>query len=690
MDNIPTGAIPVDQFESAAPSDTGTPPAGAIPVDQFESHEDAYGSTGQQVLTGVEGAAKGLLGPVATLGEKGLSSLGVEGLSPEEQEGRAQENPWVHGLSEAGGFGVGMLAGTGEAGLLAKAGEAVEGLTAAGEANTALRIARDTGDFAAIAKAKAAADAIPFAAKLGAGAAKAAAEMALLQTGDETSKYINDAPMSVGNTLAHIGLSAMLGGATGGIFSGLGVLGRKGIEAVPEGLTEFADRLKFRMSDTPAQEAAGKEVLNAFSSLETMQKDLSSNKVWADAAKVLKDPGKASVVQKSLKKALDNVLPAYEEAKEAITAGKPPADFVKSFDKYQKTVQSIMDDNGLPTTPIVGVGQVRDAMKQSSPWTKAADVLYNKALSQAGAGLIGGSVGSYLGEKTDLPGMGVVGALVGGSLASSVLPTILQPLLEKSIDSRAFRHAIEFAEAAVKGRKLVNDSAANLFKAGGMSAMRYAVPDDKKLDKLDKQVDTINQTPQTLVNTTKSLSHYMPAQGDQAMGTAGRAATYLNSIKPKSIQQNPLDTPIEPSKAEMAAYRKQLAIAESPLTIMNGIKDGSLSPQDVHTLQTVSPATYQQMTAAIQKELVDKVAKDENIPLEMRQSLSLFLGHPIDNVVTPAGIQATQSVYTPPQGANAQQTTSPKKAKGSAPLSKAPKAYQTPLQAAESDRADRN
>lgn len=242
----------------AAPSDPI-----AQSIDQ-EMKEEKFGTPGQQVLTGIEGAAKGFAGPIATWAEKGLSDIGVPGLTPEEQEARAEVNPWTHGLAEAGTFAGSLLTGTGEAALLSKAGEA------------ALPIAEAIGIGGKGAG---------MLGKIGSHVVRGAVENGLYQTGDEVSKWIND-PNSIESAIPQIGLAAAIGGGIGlggGAISEMwkskigpkvgGILnsvskrlgGIEGIEHTPideiaanTGM-ELAPEIRSAMSDDPlAREYAGK------------------------------------------------------------------------------------------------------------------------------------------------------------------------------------------------------------------------------------------------------------------------------------------------------------------------------------------------------------------------------------------------------------------------------------------------
>lgn len=187
--------VPPIQQTSQTP-ETSAQEAGFDP-DAFlhEAQQQKYGTPEQQVKAGIEGAAKGALGPLATFIEK--DTLGVK---PEDITGRAEANPWTHGLSEAAGMGAGMLLpGEGQLGVLTKVGELAQGATGLGKA----------------------AEASSYAYKVGSEAVKQAAEMAIMQSGDEVSKMILKEPnTSAQQSLADVGLAAALGGATGGVFAG--------------------------------------------------------------------------------------------------------------------------------------------------------------------------------------------------------------------------------------------------------------------------------------------------------------------------------------------------------------------------------------------------------------------------------------------------------------------------------------
>lgn len=761
--------------------------------DSMADDQDKYSTLPQQVKAGVEGAAQGVLGPLAPLIE--TQSMGVD---PKDIRGREEANPWTHGLSNAAGFGASMLTGVGEAALVDHAAQALTGGMTAG--------------------------------KVAQGAAKMAAEMGMLSAGDETTKYLLDAPTSAGSALANIGLSAALGGATGGALGGLGKLASKGLEAVPEGLSEFTDRLKYRMTganpgdalhnefsnvfdtvknlndevygeqglkseaisklaperndkmsdqmfkigddltskfadmdknteafpqrlvnkakddffqwkqvvDNPA--ATSKDLFDATNSLKqrlglyskferqlgplspeldfanaakelgsTVKAHLEDSKVWGDAANVQKQFNKAFSELKpfhdQVKKAFvsvsgkeEKILPETIESymKESRSKGKAllkdrVKGFVDAFDKYQNAAQDIVQRAGIENpVPPVGLGAIRESLEQQSPWAKAADHLYEKGMSQASARLAGGAAGAYAGEKSGIPGGGYAGLMLGGAAAGSIVPSILQKLMESKVSATAFNSAIKFSEAVIKGNKTISKAAEGIFKAGSQPSLHYSLPNAAKLDKLDKRIDEVNNNPSQLISNNKDLSHYMPNHAIENMSQAGRAAQYLASIKPKAIQNSPLDAKQEPSPMQMAQYRRQLSIAEQPLQIMQYIKDGSLQPKDVATLNSVSPALKDQMAKMMMNHVQTQMESGDAIPYATRQSLSLFLGSPLDSTMTPQGIQAAQMTHAPKQPPQPQQSGVSTKKGATSKLGKSNNSYRTAEQSAEADRGGRD
>lgn len=215
--NAPTQPVQLASNSSSTP-----PPAG---LDQFigpelqeQQLQDQYGTTGQQAIAGLEGVAKGVAGPVASFTEK---MLGVPG---KDILGREEANPITHGVAEGVGLAAPTLL-TGGASAEARAG--LEGASAAGEAlQTGARMTQghvigEAGNAVARGLGLGGQGA-SYISQVGEHAVSGAFQGALLQGSEEASKAITGDPdQGPESALAHIGLSAVLGGVFGGAAGAL-------------------------------------------------------------------------------------------------------------------------------------------------------------------------------------------------------------------------------------------------------------------------------------------------------------------------------------------------------------------------------------------------------------------------------------------------------------------------------------
>lgn len=819
------GTMPADQVEAAVASGKFSLPKGQAQVfnpegelgsvdaadlhkavqagykyatpDMLHQHErkQTYDTPAQQAIAGLEGFGQGVLGPLAPMAERAL------GVSPEAIKAREEFHPTTHTIGELAGFGAGMLTGTGEAALLEKAGVGAAKLVGEG------RIAQM--------------------------AAKMATEMAVMQAGDEVTKYVLDAPVSVGNSLADIGLSGLIGGVTGGALGGTALLASKAIEktGLSTGFQEFKGKLSSLMRGENPAEALHKEVDDALStfanandeiwgaqglkaqalqkampemsekivgqsnellaksveSLDKMAKEgvpdrylnklranidefktrisqpNASSSEYFDAAQDFKKTlqnyskgkwgeevlpayheaydfvnatkslgrevrvaledskvwGEVATTQKELNKAFSEVMPAIKDMKNKFTSkigGETAVDltkiegylnqvnksgsktlrqemaenFVNKFDKYQEAIDRIYSKAGIenPHTPI-GMAALKESLQKPSPYAKAAELFYKKGMAQAGAEGTGGLMGASLGHMTGIPGAGWAGAVIGGKVAEHVLPGILQPLMEKALNTAAYDKALSAATDAIKGQNMIVNGTKALFKAGAMTSAKYLLPDHPELKKLDKQVTQLSKNPGILMEHEHQAGYYLPGTAQESAKITATAVQYLNSLKPQPVKNSPLDSAKEPSQAQMAAYHRQLAIAEKPLVILSHIKNGTLQPQDIQTLKTISPSLYESMAQNITNELANSIDKGVTIPYTMRQSLSLFLGQPLDSTLTPQSIQNAQMTYKlaqqPPQGGK----PITKNHNNTSSLGKQNTSYMTPTQSSEYHRMQR-
>lgn len=270
--------------------------------------EQKYGTTGETLKAGAEGAAR-----AATFG----LSTGVEtalGVKPEDIRGREEENPVASTLGEvAGVVGSSFIPGVGAANLLEKAGAgAVKGLGLTGE--TVLS-------------------------KVGSQAVKGAVDNALFQSGNEVHKmFAQDPNQGAESVAAHIGLAGLLGG---GIGAGVGAVSPLWEQTAGKKINNILGLLKTRANGEAIPIAPELEGAIERSGLKTevpneLRSSLSENPTVLNDYQMLREsstqPGLE--VQKNLEKfkasASDNLLKAV---------GKTAADIpeeVSAFDAGSK------------------------------------------------------------------------------------------------------------------------------------------------------------------------------------------------------------------------------------------------------------------------------------------------------------------------------------------------------------------
>lgn len=243
-DTQEVGSLPANQVQEALAQ--GYEQATPEQVQKF-INEKKYGTPGQQLLTGVEGAAS-----AASFGL--IPGFG----SAEDIRGRREENPVAHGVGQVGGLAATAPLGEfGAAEILGRTGEAAAGLTGLGAeaaAGSAARAASEAGaGLEGINAAKETAlKGFNSAEKIGSSAVKGGTEAAFFQTGDEVSKMLTRDPNNpidsdaLETAAMNVGLAGLIGAPLSGSAKALenvfetSKLGRN----ISQGIEDFKSRLK--------------------------------------------------------------------------------------------------------------------------------------------------------------------------------------------------------------------------------------------------------------------------------------------------------------------------------------------------------------------------------------------------------------------------------------------------------------
>lgn len=212
----------------------------------------------------------------------------------------------------------------------------------------------------------------------------------------------------------------------------------------------------------------------------------------------------------------------------------------------------------------------------------------------------------------------------------------------QTIEGGAFKTAVDGISKMLKGESALNKAASSVFK-GGREVIPSKMFETKDVEKLDKKLKDLQVNVSPMFDVGSKLAHYMPDHGSALSETAMNAVNYLNSLRPKEDRAMPLDQKVSVSPMAKAQYERALSIAESPLQVLQDVKEGSVTPSDIITLRTLYPGLYERMGDKLNTAMMDHLSDDEPIPYKTKMGMSLFLGQPLDSTMTPAGLMAIQS-----------------------------------------------
>lgn len=434
------------------------------------------------------------------------------------------------------------------------------------------------------------------------GAIKGAAENATYQTTDETAKMLaNDPDQSVGSAISNIGLAGVIGGAIGGGLGSINPLWKATVgERAGQLVSDFKARMREHLelpevieppkSEAPPQAPATKEAYDPFTKEKTTIKTRS------------------------------------QESKEG-----------PKFDPFTK--QEIPQAKIPEAKPL---GETNGG-KLADMFVKHADTLSGKAM--------GSATGAAIGHATGIPYGGTIGAILGeralGPILESVLPALTKPIIEKFASAEGIKAATEYSLAVAKGAKLADNAVTGLFKSGSKIIPDSKQPDENSRKKLEIALQSIKKDPERITQVGGQVGHYMPNHAIALGSMASNVSSFLNSLRPQSVPKAVLDTPKPIPKAVQAQYDRALDIAQQPLSVLESVKNGTVTSHDIMALQKMYPSLYQNLKQKIMSNLVDEVSKGNTIPYELKLGLSLFMGEPLDSTMQPMAIMAAQPTPQP-------------------------------------------
>lgn len=267
-----------------------------------------------------------------------------------------------------------------------------------------------------------------------------------------------------------------------------------------------------------------------------------------------------------------------------------------------------------------------------------------------------------------------------GAAIGNIRDLAIEKFIKTFGASPEIKNATKLAKATVSGwnttRKAIN-AVLDPEKAVMPSSIAASTIARERLSRL---VEDFAASPQKMMSM--NVNNPVSAYHAPFSATSARAMQYLNTQKPNTSKQSPLDSKLAPTSVQKAQYDRALDIAQNPLIVFKHIQQGNLTPQDCVAIKSIYPNLYQQLCGRLMSQAVDHMSKGGVIPYKTRLGLSLFTSTTLDSTMTP---QAIISAQPAPQAPEQQQ--SPPAKHSSSSLSKLPGMYKTPGQASDERRS---
>lgn len=102
--------------------------------------------------------------------------------------------------------------------------------------------------------------------------------------------------------------------------------------------------------------------------------------------------------------------------------------------------------------------------------------------------------------------------------------------------------------------------------------------------------------------------------------------------------------PWQPNDSEISRWARYVLAAEQPQTVLHSVASGTVTPEQVETLETLYPTTYQR----VRGDIVARSAElQKTLSWEQRLSLSVLFHAPVDDILQPQSVAAMQANFLP-------------------------------------------
>lgn len=217
----------------------------------------------------------------------------------------------------------------------------------------------------------------------------------------------------------------------------------------------------------------------------------------------------------------------------------------------------------------------------------------------------------------------------GAKKAAKGLPSprpVIAPLSVNALGGRSFGTATD-----ERGRKK-NENKVAAFK--------------RQFAELSKQVADPTGSAMKLDDGFTGMGDHAPQLRAALVAKQLTAAQFLHDKAPKDpnegLSLNPLIDDWQPSDAELAKWERYAAAVADPLSVVEEMQQGMITPEGVEALRTVYPAVYTEVQQAFATRIGEL---RQQLPYKERLNLSTLMDLPVDPSTTPQFVAAMQAAH---------------------------------------------
>ena len=280
---------------------------------------------------------------------------------------------------------------------------------------------------------------------------------------------------------------------------------------------------------------------------------------------------------------------------------------------------------------------IKEAVKAKNIGADLADALLDSVVPGPPTGFAANIRGAWVAHKAAKGAMAQV--------LKRLLPTVAGTVAKEAPDIGALRASAKFVESVEKGEAKMGAAAASVVNPDPEVTPKVKVPTAEAVSKMRAQINAIAGNPASMMEMKQKMSHYMPNAAAAMVMVASSAITDLADNDPDRNQEprSPMDAPATQTKSRQDKYTRRVQVVIQPMVLMNGIKSGDITREDMAIAEKVHPAFVSRMREKLIAEITSPKFDPSKLTASHKLGLSLFLGTPMVSSLKPANLVAIQS-----------------------------------------------